>query len=224
MYPMKRGIIIYLIVLSVLLMSLLLPACAAPAPTTPTPTSPAPTPQPVVTKVLKFSYTTPKGIGAGKGWEWFAEEFTKRSNGRYKVETYPANTLMATDSIMDGVKTGIAEISNTSTGLFSKHFVYNSVTELPALGFPHTADGIKQGAKAWWEMYDSMPEIRDEFKDYHLIWTVLPAPQVLVSKKKEIRLPTDLKGLRIGSGGPAQRTLAEACGGVAVQQVPPDSF
>ena len=104
-----------LITLTVIIIAaLLLPACAAEQPGSTAP------------KTLKFSYTMPKGASVAKGFEWFGPEFEKRSNGRYKIEIYPASTLVAINAALDSVKSGVCEIVMTSVGSFPKNSLMTS--------------------------------------------------------------------------------------------------
>jgi len=110
--------------------ALILAACGSPAPTTTGPATSAPSPTqvqnsptataPAAVKTIKFSYTMPKGASIGAGFEWWGPEFEKRTNGRYKVEIYPAQTLVKIQAALDAVKTGAVELAFTTTATFTK--------------------------------------------------------------------------------------------------------
>lgn len=199
---------------------------AAPKPSTSAPPSSAPasTAAPAAgVKKIKFSYTMPKGASIGAGFEWFATEFPKRTNGRYTVETYPSNTLVPVTGALDAIKSGTCELIGTSTGTFPKNFPLTLVAAIPTLGFPGGVDAsYAEGSKALWDLYNAVPDIQNEFKGVTPIWLMCLDPYNLVSKKKEIHAPADFKGLKVGGSG-AKMDMVSASGGVPVEMQPPQS-
>jgi TRAP-type C4-dicarboxylate transport system substrate-binding protein len=223
---MKGRLGIILVVALVLLAALILPACApAPAPKpTPAPT-PTPAPAPVVAKTFKFSYTMPKGTAVGKGYDWFGPEFEKRTQGRYKVEIYPNNTLVPLTAALDSVRKGVAEIVVTSTGTFPKDFALNLVTSIPTLGF-NLGDSVElagKANKAAMELYNTSPDIQAEFKGLKYLSPMVLNPYNLISKKKEVHLPKDFEGMKIGGSG-AKMDIVKNAKGAPVQMIPPQSY
>lgn len=218
----KHGFI--LVVALVLMAALILPACApAPAPA-PKP-APAPAPAPVAPKTLKFSYTMPKGASVGAAYEFFGPEFEKRTQGRYKVEVYPGSTLISVPAALDSARKGVAEIVMTSVGTFPKDFPLSLVATSPTLALPsRNADDLVTASKAFWEFYDTTPEIKAEYKDVALVWTQFLDPYNLVSKKKEIRSPSDFQGMKVGGPSAGGREIVQANGGAGVAFAPPESY
>ena len=214
-----------------ILAALLLPACStetttttAAATTTAVKTTTVAPTTPVVAKTLKFSYTQPKNASVAKGFEWFGPEFEKRTGGRYKVEIYPASTLVSTTAALDAVKSGVCEIVMTSVGSFPKDFPLTSVASLPTLGFyAKTADDSVNTYKAAMEFCTTIPEIQNEFKNYKLLSAMCLDPYNLISKKTEIHSAADFKGLKVGGSG-GKMELVSSNGGAAVQQVPPNTY
>jgi TRAP-type C4-dicarboxylate transport system substrate-binding protein len=218
---------VILAVCLVLMVALLFPACAQPAPA-PKPTTPAatPPPAPVAAKTFKFSYTMPKAASVGRGYDWFGPEFQKRTEGRYKIETYAGATLIPIPAALDSVKKGVAEIVMTSHGSFPKDFALSLVTGIPTLGFAlgNNVKEYQDALAAWWEFYNAVPEIKAEnnagFVPVH--FQVLDAYN-LVSKKKEIHSAKDFAGLKVGGSG-AKMDIVTESGGAKVQMIPPDSY
>ncbi len=173
-------------------------------------------------KKIKFAYMMPKGRSIAKGFDWFGPEFEKRTEGRYKVEIYPGGILFKTPASLDSIKKGVAEIAMSSIGAFERTYPLSTVTTLPALGFPGTAGGLMAADKAFWEMYKRYPGVQREFKDFKLLWYFQLNNYILVSKK-EIRLPSDLKGKKVGGTG-SRNTLVEMLGGAPVEQIPPEAY
>jgi TRAP-type C4-dicarboxylate transport system substrate-binding protein len=187
---MKR----YLVIMVFFLVSVLLiagcgtkttPPASTTASATPTQVVATPTPTsttPVVAKKIKFAYTMPKGASIGAGFEWFATEFPKRTQGRYIVETYPSNTLVPVNSALDSVKAGTAEMVGTSTGTFPKAFPLTLVVSIPTLGFPGGV--ISSYVEAMPSGVESQCRIKNELKDFKLLWTYMLDPYSLASKSK----------------------------------------
>jgi TRAP-type C4-dicarboxylate transport system substrate-binding protein len=214
---MEKKYWIVLAVIVVVLSVLLLPACATTAPSTSTSTPP------IAAKTIKLSYTTPKGKGYSGGLEWFGPEFGKRTNGRYKVEIYPASVLYTQRAGMDSLKSRIAEIGVFSTSMFATAFPRFMAMTLPTGVEISTA---KDWYSAWdmtWEYYNKQPEVQAECKDFKLLFPIMTAPTYLVLKNKEIHNPTDLKGMKIGASGTAG-AIVKGVGGASVQLVPAETY
>jgi TRAP-type C4-dicarboxylate transport system substrate-binding protein len=200
------------------------PAPTTPAPTTPAPTTPTPIPEPPKEPVtLKFDYTLPKGQSVAVGYEWWAIEFEKRTNGRYKVEIYPSSTLVPIPAALDSVKAGVAELVQTSTGILKTSFPLSMVTSLPGAVLPfETLEDYAKANEAWVELA-TLPEIQAEFKDVKLAWPSMLSPTIFVAKDKLVRVPADLKGLKVGSAG-YFLDIVKAYGGAGVHEVPPQCY
>jgi C4-dicarboxylate-binding protein DctP len=194
------------------------------APTSAAPTSSAPTSPSAAVKTIKFSYTMPKGAAIGRGFDWFGPAFEKATNGRYKVEIYPGSSLIPIPAAFDSVKSGAVEMAYTSTGTFPKQFPLTQVTQLPSLGMPEDTPKMwHAGTNAFWEFFNTTPEIKNEFKDVTLLLPLELDPYKLVSKKTPIKSAADFKGLKVGGTGP-KMFIVTANGGASVQQIPPDSY
>jgi TRAP-type C4-dicarboxylate transport system substrate-binding protein len=224
---MNRKVWAILVVSLILIVALILPACTpTPAPAT-KPSTPAatPPPAPVAAKTMKFTYTMPKAASVGRGYDWFGPEFEKRTQGRYKIETYPGATLIPIPAALDSVKKGVAEIVMTSHSTFPKDFALTLVMGIPTLGFPITSEKELQDAcAASWELFNSVPDIKAEntagFVPVHFL--VLD-PYNLISKKKEIKSAKDFQGMKVGGSG-AKMDIVTENGGAKVQMIPPDSY
>jgi TRAP-type C4-dicarboxylate transport system substrate-binding protein len=210
-----------LIVTVFLLAAFLMPACGGgeETPTATTTATPTATKEPVT---IKVSYTCPSGVSYGVGLDWFGEEFPKRTNGRYKVEVYPLNTIISMQSSVDQLKGRVAEIASVVISLF-KEFPIATVTSVP-LGKPTPTLELYQKAQdAVWELYNTTPEIQDEFKDLIFLHPFALDPSYLVMKDKEIHKAADFKGVTMGMSG-AFGEVIKANGGATVAQTPPMSY
>lgn len=170
----------------------------------------------------RFNYSMPALIPPSNGWEWFGKELEKRSGGRVKITYFPHSTLFHIRAAVENVMAGTAEFSNFSIRTHAKRFPLISVSMLPSVTFPSNPQGTFAASMALKTLYDEFPEIRAEFKDIKLLWINMLAPYHIFSKRP-IRVPEDLKGLKVGTGG-IQRKLVAGAGGSSVAIIPPKAY
>jgi TRAP-type transport system periplasmic protein len=230
---MKR--ILVFLVLIMVIGALVLSSCSSqPASTTSTTTSKTTTTSAsstnttsttsVTVRTIKLSYTMPKGKSVGRGFDWFGPAFETATNGRYKVETYPAGSLVAVRTEYDTTKSGACEMNYTSIGTYPKQFPLSIVTQIPSLGFPK--DSVKMAIAsndAFWEFVRTTPEIQNELREVTLVQPAIIAPYKLIAKNAQIKSAADFKGLKVGGTG-HQMEMVVANGGAKIQQIPPDSY
>jgi len=170
----------------------------------------------------RFNYSMPARISPSDGWEWFGKELEKRSGGSIKVTYFPHSTLFHIREAVENIEAGIAEFSNFSIRTHAKRFPLISVSMLPSITFPNSPEGTVAASMALKTLYDEFPEVRKEFVGIKLLWINMLAPYHLFSKKL-IRVPGDLKGLKVGTGG-IQRKMVSNGGGSSVAIIPPKSY
>ena len=174
-------------------------------------------------KILRWAYTMPSKKSYSYGWEWLGPEFEKRTNGRYRIEYYPSETLFKGSSAVDSVMSGVAQFSNVSVGQFEKRLPLTSITLLPVLDFPTSVKGRIGASKALLEMVQKFPQMQEEFKGLKLIGHHQLTHYILISKKREIYLPEHFKGLKVGGTGSKMKIISNY-GGAEVSQIPPDTY
>jgi TRAP-type C4-dicarboxylate transport system substrate-binding protein len=158
----------------------------------------------------------------GISFDWWAKQLTERSNGQVKVETYPMQSLVKAPQVLDAVKYGVADLAMLDILIYLKRFPMTNVFTLPTLTFPSTEKGLVGGGDTFMEMATKYKSLRDEFRDFKLIFCIGFVGQSFVSKNK-IETPDDLKGLKIGATGLAAK-FVESCGGVPVKISPAESY
>jgi TRAP-type C4-dicarboxylate transport system substrate-binding protein len=164
----------------------------------------------------------PKGASIGAGFEWFAQAFEERTDGRYKVETYPSQSLTKIPVALDAVKGRVAEIIGTSLGTFERDFPLSVLVGLPWLGWP--LDSAEHGylADTAFDEFIADPAIAVEFKDFHLLQGLMLDSYSLFGNK-DIRKAADFKGAKIGGSGPKMEIVSKN-GGASVRMIPPQSY
>jgi TRAP-type transport system periplasmic protein len=218
------SILIALMVL-VAVMSTLLGGCATqqPAPQTPTTTTPQSPAAPQAAKILKWAYNMPKAGAIVRGWEYFAAELEKQTNGRYKVDFYPSASLIKESEQLEAIVNGVTEISNCGINSHQQQFTVSTVVSLPSTHFPDTKEGHAAALDAVKQMQEKFPVMVNEFKNYKLLtWNTLPA-NLIVSKNTKILVPDDLKGVKVASQG-NDKDMIQAAGGVAVSMPPAEVY
>ena len=196
----------------VLISAMILTACGgSPAPTTtaPTntsdPTSPATTPaSPVAEKTWKLKFHTEQSTESfyhRYGHEPWAKDVAEATNGRVTVEFYPLQSLMKSQNALDGVKTGVADVSWIFTGYFSGIFdISDSIT------LPYLAPDGETASRVAWALYEKYPEIQEVTKDYKVLSVWTSEPYFFISHDKFYKTPADLEGqkMRMPGGNPTE--------------------
>jgi TRAP-type C4-dicarboxylate transport system substrate-binding protein len=175
---------------------------------------------------LKFNYTMPPFSAIGVGFEWWADEFEKRTDGRYVVETYGFSGLVPDASALDALKNSVCEINMTSTGSQQTSFPLASVTGLPTLTFHKQGvsfDEYLASFDALIELHQE-PEITENFKDYKVVKNFEIDPCYLITKEKKVIVPEHLSGLLVGGASGSLADMMEAYGAAGVFQIPPEAY
>jgi len=209
----------------ILLLTLVLGACAAPpaAPTTAPSEQPTPAPVEAKTITLKFAYDMPKLSPLGIGFDWFAAELEKRTDGKVKVDIYPGQSLFKQAEAVNSVLAGVADIATGSISANQKVFAINRVFTLPSVYFPDTEAGHMARREAATKMYEKYPALSDELKPFKLMfWSTNPA-YTFITKNKKVVVPDDLKGLKIASLG-LDMEIVKLAGGSPVFVIPPEVY
>jgi TRAP-type C4-dicarboxylate transport system substrate-binding protein len=191
-------------------------------PTTAPPSSPASTPvEPVV---IKFGTDLPPTLPPVVGLHWWADEVTKATEGRVTVEMYPASSLCTQDAALESVLTGVADMYLLSISSHRKVFPISDITGLPGVGFPdETLEANTAHMNTFFELLDKYPAAAAEYKDFGPMFLYIIYSEAYLISKPEIRVPEDIKGLKVGSNG-IRLELVEMMGGAPVTDIPPLAY
>ena len=149
--------------------------------------------------------------------EPFAERIFKDSDGRVKIDIYPAMSLGgAPPQLVRQVADGVVDIIWTVNGYTPGLFPRCEVFELPTI-----FDGnIPATNLAMHEMFDQY--LADEFKNVHVLWLHVHAGQAIQMADKLVRKPADFNGLKIRVPGPTGTDVIKTLGATPVDMPVPD--
>ena len=172
---------------------------------------------------LRVGHDLPPFTTPGMGIDAWAKEVNTRTEGRVVVEVFPANALAEQKSAIEMMQSGVVDGYMISLGVHRRLFPVSAVFSLFGLGFPDTVEGYLAHAKTFSDFIEKYQPIAKELKDFKLIFDIINSNNILLSTKPGIRLPTDLKGLKLGSTGTGIE-LAKRMGGAGVFCIPHQAY
>ncbi|MCB2022685.1 MAG: TRAP transporter substrate-binding protein [Burkholderiaceae bacterium] len=104
--------------------------------------------------VLKFSHTDQPGGSRQKSAEVFAKKVEEYTQGRYKVQIYPAGQLANDPKAVEQLQLGGVDFTVSSTGTYATHVPTLNLSLLPYL-----VENYEQG----WKLYDESKWLKEQF-------------------------------------------------------------
>lgn len=156
---------------------------------------------------LKFAHFVPATTAEGKLMQEWADEVGKRTDGRVKVNVYPAGTLMPATQIYDGVTKEVADIGYSIFAYTKGRFPLTEVIDLP-IGYQNPAIPAKM-INAYYKKFKpkELDDVKVLFLEAH--------GRDIISTKKPITKLADIKGMKLRASGLSAKII-EALGGSAV--------
>lgn len=147
---------------------------------------------------LKYADWHTTAMDLGQIHEEAAKMVEEKTNGRVKITPYWGGSLLEYGNVFSGVSSGVADIALYMHGMTPGVQPLTQLFKLP-LGFENQIEAT-QGFK---EMLQKFPEFQNENLEAGVRWLSLgPMPAYSVNMvKKEIRVPSDFKGLVINTTG-----------------------
>jgi TRAP-type C4-dicarboxylate transport system substrate-binding protein len=206
----------------ILVLGLVLVGCASstPAPKTTAPTSaPAATQaapvKPIELKVANFQPDVHPSNEMLRNW---AKTIETETGGKVKFTIYPGETLAKSAVTYDAVVEGTADMCWTLAGYSPGRFDLSEVVAFPLLGMKNT----EVGSNILWDLWETFPEMRAQYKDTHVLWLSCPVSKQLFSMKPAPHVE-DMKGLKIRVAA-AWTSALELLGGVPVSMGGPEVY
>src|SRR5262245_55373325 len=123
---------------------------------------------------------------------WAAEEFKKRTNGKYEIQVYPASQLGKETDINQGLTLGTVDIIISGSSFAARSFAPIGITYHPYI-FPNPEHLIAYPKS---DIYKQHTKGYDEKTDHHIVATTYYGPRHTTSNKP-IKTCADMKGLKI---------------------------
>ncbi|MFX0199127.1 MAG: TRAP transporter substrate-binding protein DctP [Candidatus Hodarchaeota archaeon] len=134
--------------------------------------------------------------------EEFARKVSDKTGGRVKVTIYPAGSLVKHPTCVESTKKGICDITYAPVDFWPTANT-SSIINLHLVGWPSGAERL---TRIWRELHESVPAMNAAYKDLKLLWMAANPLMELHFTKKAVRVPGDIKGMKITSASP--RVLA----------------
>jgi TRAP-type C4-dicarboxylate transport system substrate-binding protein len=175
--------------------------------------------------VIRYGTDLPPHMPPVVGQHWWADEVTKRTEGRVKVQISPASSLVNQAAAIEAVLSGVADMYMLSTAVHRKTFPITSIMSVPGAGFPDdTLEANTAHMNTFFELLKKYPAAAAEYKDFgELFFYVIYSESYLISKRKKILVPSDIKGMKVGSNA-IRMELVSRIGAAAVDDIPPLAY
>ncbi len=175
--------------------------------------------------VFRVGHDMPPTVAPVVGLNWWAEEVTKQTNGRVKVELYPASSLATQANSVDAVRTGVADMYWLSTSSHRKAFPITQIPAVPGAGFDDDTEAANVShVNTFLEFLNKYPAAAEEYKDFApVFFYFVYSESYLASSNKKVTKPEDIKGMKVGSNG-SRLDFVNSLGGAGVTDVPPTAY
>ena len=139
---------------------------------------------------------------------WAAEEIAKRTEGRYKIEVFPASQLGKEADINQGLTLGTVDIIISGSSFAAREFAPIGVTYFPFIF--RDADHLLAYAKS--DIYKTLTKGYEEASGHHIAATTYYGTRHTTSNRP-IEKCSDMEGLKIRVPDvPAYLAMPRACG------------
>jgi TRAP-type transport system periplasmic protein len=157
---------------------------------------------------LKFSHTDQPGGTRQKAAEMFGEKLAQYTNGRYKLQVFPAGQIANDPKAVEQLQLGGIDFTVTGTGTYATH-----IPTLNLMLMPYLVESYEQG----WKLYDQSKWLARQFdegpkKGFRFV-AAWEAGFRSMTTKSALNSPADAKGVKLRTyPNEMQRWLLEAIG------------
>ena len=161
------------------------------------------------TVTLKLSYWVPPSHLLTPGYKDWAEAVKKASNGTINVTLFPSSQLGSGNDHYDMVKRGVADFGLINPDYNPGRFPVFSAANLPFM----VSDSYKAAPAIhrWYKKY-AEKEMADQ-----IVCHAFSHEKGTFHSKKEIKVPADVKGVKVRTANHTIATLVTSMGGTSVQ-------
>lgn len=151
-------------------------------------------------------------------FEPWGKSIEAASNGRIKVQIYPAQTLAKADGSYQATVNGVADIVSTVQGYTAGRFPLSQIAEFPGL-----SNSALQGGCILQSLYDQGLLDR-EYQDTKVLYMFTTGPGVLHTRNKALPGPDALKGLRMRNPSTIAGQVLQQAGARNVSMPAPETY
>lgn len=162
---------------------------------------------------LRAAHSSNPGQSVYIYWDELAKRVNTRAEGKLKVQVFPSGQLGADEQIIQGIKGGTIQMGSASNGNMGTTTDAYFWCDLPHV-FQDRNTALKAIADPVVKAYldDS---VRKDARAVVLGHIEVGGFRILSNRKREVRVPSDLKGLKFRSlPSPIDRALWEAWGAI----------
>ncbi len=165
---------------------------------------------------LKVSHFLPPNHTFQRAMTAWAERLANESNGRLKLQIYPAGQLGGgPNRQFDAARNGIVDVAISLHGATPGRY---AMTELASLPFAAPKAGLNSAVTSK-RLTELSPMLAKEHEGLKILWMAV-TPPLMFHSKAPIRKIEDFKGLRVRYAGAQFKAIIEAVGAVPLL-VPP---
>ena len=164
---------------------------------------------------LTYAFFAPPNTFPARQMAYWAEQVSKRTNGKVQVKTFPGGTLLGARDMYDGVSKGVADIGLGSPSYDPGRFPLTAGIALP-LGFPNAT----VASRVLWQVTKELQP--KEYENFKLIAMFTNEPGYIMSRRP-VRSAADLAGMKLraaGTGIPVLTALGANPVGMPMPEVP----
>lgn len=150
----------------------------------------------------------------------FAEDVEELTEGRVKFQMHTGGALGGPQETLDNIITGIMDVGRGLHGYNPGKYRAQTVLHLPFLA---EGNGAELSIVAQ-TLYDTFPEIQEEYSDVKPLWIHAADPYAIVTKDKPVRSFEDVKGLKLRTPSVEGGEMIESWGATPVSVPAPEIY
>jgi TRAP-type C4-dicarboxylate transport system substrate-binding protein len=165
-------------------------------------------------KVIELTVNdhNPPPSTVAQSWDAWGKWVEAQAKGRLKVTIYHGGALLAEKEAYRGTETGVCDMAHYVVDR-REGFLLSTVTTLPFLAMPAQLEA----GELWMELLNKFPEMAKEWDGVKIIGLFMMPPTHIHTKKKAVKTPADLKGMKIHGAEYALVQVMDAAGASPVQ-------
>ncbi len=172
-------------------------------------------------ETLRFASFLPATLPQTQTDQWFADEVTKRSGGKLKIQVFAGGALGKPTELLKLVSEGGVQMATTSPAYFTSQFPMLSATNSLPLVFKDAA----QVQRILPILYAETPGLQAELKqlNLHPVYWHSVDPYFMICRTP-VRTLADMKGKKVRSYGDDVPRMLQAIGAIPVNLLPGDLY